>query len=83
MLESPGMMTPPDGGDPSLTPLEREVLAVSATGLTTAEVADRLGLATSDVRRALASAVAKLGARSRLEAVIIAVRRGLIDLPEP
>ena len=64
-----------------LTALERDVLAASATGLSVREVAAELGDGPEAVRRVLASAIAKLGARSKLEAVILALRSGLIDPP--
>jgi DNA-binding CsgD family transcriptional regulator len=43
-------------------------------------VADRLGMDPDEVRRHLARAMAALGARSKLEAVVLALRAGLIDL---
>ena len=66
---------------PVLTELDRLVLRLSATGLATAEVADRLGISPDEVRRHLGAAIAALGASSKLEAIVLAVRRGLIDLP--
>jgi DNA-binding NarL/FixJ family response regulator len=66
-----------------LTPEEIRVLATSATGLNAYGVADTLGLSHSTVRPLIASAVMKLGARSKLEAVLVALRDGLIDLPSP
>jgi DNA-binding CsgD family transcriptional regulator len=62
---------------------ERAVLAASGSGLSATEVAERLGYPPERVRHHLASAMTKLGARSKLEAVIIALRNGMIDLPEP
>jgi two-component system nitrate/nitrite response regulator NarL len=64
-----------------LTERERAVLAASATGLGVAEVADLLDESPESVRRALFSVLTKLGARSKLEAVLIAIQRGLIDIP--
>jgi len=61
---------------------QRRVLTLAATGLITDEVATQLGMSVDDVRRHTAGAIAALGARSKLEAVVIALRRGLIDLPE-
>jgi DNA-binding CsgD family transcriptional regulator len=66
---------------PALTPLERAALAASATGLGVPEVAELLDETPESVRHALASVMAKLGAGSKLEAVVIALRHGLIDLP--
>ena len=68
-------------GAPALTELEHLVLRLSATGLTTDEVADRLGLSPDEVRRHVAAAMVALGASSKLEAVVHALRRGLIRLP--
>jgi DNA-binding NarL/FixJ family response regulator len=64
-----------------LMPFERAVLATSATGLCVTEVAEHLGESPESVRHALASVMTKLGAGSKLEAVVIAFRHGLIDLP--
>ncbi len=59
----------------------RTVLQLSATGMTSDEVAAHLGTTPGQVRRAIARAIAALGAGSKLEAVVIALRLGLIDLP--
>ena len=64
-----------------LTTQEQRILALAATGWTAAAVAETLGLAPEAIRVALASIVTKVGARSMIEAVMIAVRTGLIDLP--
>jgi len=60
----------------SLTTDERTALSLSATGLAVAEVADVLGVSSDVVRERLGSAIRHLGARSKLEAVVIAARRG-------
>ena len=67
--------------DSWITDEERAMLAASARGLGTAEVAELLDRPPEYVRHSIASASAKLGARSKLEAVIIALRTGLIDPP--
>jgi len=59
-----------------LSPRERDVLTVSARGANVSEVSRELGLAEADVRVALTSARDKLGAGSKLEAVVIAIRQG-------
>ena len=74
-------IVPGDDRSLRLTPEEQDVLAISATGLTSADVAEHLGHSPETVRRALVSAINKLGARSKLEAPIIAFRRGLIEPP--
>jgi DNA-binding NarL/FixJ family response regulator len=58
---------------------ECDVLTLSARGMRVDEVVAELGLAEEEVRAVLASARAKLGARSKLEAVLIALRRGDIE----
>jgi DNA-binding CsgD family transcriptional regulator len=65
---------------PQLSPVERTVLAASATGRTSSEVAELLGLPPAEVRQRIASAAQKLGARSKLETVLIALQTGQIDL---
>ncbi|MEP0545454.1 MAG: response regulator transcription factor [Rhodothermales bacterium] len=70
-----------DEGEDPLTPREREVLACAALGYPNARIADELGLAPGTVRNHLSAAYAKLGARTRGEAVVWAWRYGLIDLP--
>jgi DNA-binding CsgD family transcriptional regulator len=60
---------------------QRTILELSATGLSSAEVASALQLTVHEVSTDLARAILTLGARSKLEAVIIALRRGLIRLP--
>jgi DNA-binding CsgD family transcriptional regulator len=63
-----------------LTAQERRVLALSATRRGVTDVAIALHEPPDAVRRLLRSAITKLRARSKLEAVIIALREGLIDL---
>ncbi|MFI6515381.1 DNA-binding response regulator [Spirillospora sp. NPDC050679] len=55
-----------------LTQRETEVLRMSATGAQPAEIAARLFLTYGTVRNYLSSAVAKLGARNRVDAIRIA-----------
>jgi DNA-binding CsgD family transcriptional regulator len=74
-------MSSPSGQDLVLTVQESAVLAASATGRGVAEIAECLGVSPDVVRQSLASAIAKLGARSKLEAVVIALRCGLISVP--
>jgi len=62
----------------TLTEREREVLALVAEGLTNAAIADRLTVSVHTVRNHVANLSAKLGASSKLEALAIAVREGLL-----
>ena len=71
--------TSPDG----LTAEERAVLELSAMGAVLGEVAEVLGMSDDEARAHLASAKHALGAASKLEAVLIALRHGLIQLPRP
>jgi DNA-binding NarL/FixJ family response regulator len=58
----------------------RRALSLSARGLSIPEVAEAMSVSPDTVRVWLVSAIRKLGARSKLEAVLIATRRGEIDL---
>ena len=63
---------------PPLAPRELDVLAQVALGKQNARVARQLGLTESTVKSYLSSAMRKIGAESRYEAVIAARRAGLI-----
>jgi DNA-binding CsgD family transcriptional regulator len=64
--------------DCPLTTRQIDVLALVALGLTNERVAASLGLSLLTVKSYLRSAMARLGARTRYEAVIEARRRGLL-----
>lgn len=59
---------------------EREVLALLARGETDAQIADRLELSPATVQTHVRNAKAKLGARTRAQAVALALVAGLIKL---
>ncbi|MGW1126593.1 response regulator transcription factor [Streptomyces sp. NPDC002526] len=61
-----------------LAPREIDVLACVAAGATNAVAADRLGLRPETVKGYLRSAMRRLGAHTRLEAVVAARRAGLL-----
>lgn len=63
---------------PSLTPREIEVLRLLADGLGTPALARKLGLSNATVRNHVQRLLGKLGAHSRLEAVVYAARHRLI-----
>jgi DNA-binding NarL/FixJ family response regulator len=68
----------------AMTRRELQVLALLAEGASTAEIAERLCISTNTVRNHVQNLLGKLGARSRLEAVAIAGRRGLVSgAPDP
>ena len=62
-----------------LSERELEVLALLAQGLTTEQMAMRLMRSIHTVRNHIRSLMAKLDAHTRLEAVVTARRRGLLD----
>lgn len=64
-----------------LTGREREILQLIAEGLTNAAIARRLFISVNTVRNHVQSLLAKLGAHSKLEALSVAVRDGLITPP--
>jgi DNA-binding NarL/FixJ family response regulator len=64
----------------ALTPRELEVVQRVALGLGNKEIARQLGISDSTVKFHLNSVLAKLGARSRTDAVVKAARLGLIVL---
>jgi DNA-binding NarL/FixJ family response regulator len=64
----------------TLTPREREILEVLAEGLADKEIAARLNVSTATVRTHVNAILAKTGARSRTQALILAVRHGLIRI---
>jgi DNA-binding NarL/FixJ family response regulator len=65
----------------ALTARERDVLALLADGLATDQIAARLFVSRNTVRNHVQRLMAKLGAHSRLEAVAIAVRQGVVGVP--
>jgi DNA-binding NarL/FixJ family response regulator len=68
----------PDDLANSLSPREREVLALLAEGASNKEIARALALSIHTVKFHVASLIEKLGARSRGEAVATAIRAGLV-----
>ncbi|MEU5974815.1 LuxR C-terminal-related transcriptional regulator [Streptomyces sp. NPDC047315] len=62
----------------ALTPREVDVLACVASGATNASTAQRLGLRPETVKGYLRDAMRKLGAHTRLEAVVAARRAGVL-----
>lgn len=64
----------------TLTPREREVLALIAEGLPNKAIALRLGISEHTVKFHVNAILTKFGAQSRTEAVVRATRAGLLSL---
>lgn len=64
-----------EGADP-LTPRERDVLRAASDGSVNAEIARRLLLSEGTIRNYLSTAIQKIGARNRAEAVRVAREKG-------
>ena len=62
-----------------LTAREREVLASMAQGWSNAEIGRELFLSEATVKTHVASVLAKVGVRDRLQAVVAAYRSGFVD----
>ena len=71
---------PGNGDAPTISAREEEVLQLIADGLATSEVAERMFISQKTVKNHLASIYAKLDARDRTQAVLRAVRMGIIRL---
>jgi len=85
---SPAMLTRITRGDSNnssltepLTPRETAVLLFLADGMGNEEIAKRLFISIHTLRNHIQSIISKLGAHSKLEAVSIAIREGLITAP--
>ncbi len=66
-----------------LTEREREVLELVVAGVPTDQIAHGLVLSIHTVRNHVRNILGKLHAHTKLEAVAIAVRERLVELPEP
>ena len=62
----------------SLTPREREVLTAMASGASNPEIASELVLSEATVKTHVGRVLAKLAARDRVQAVLVAHRAGLV-----
>jgi two-component system nitrate/nitrite response regulator NarL len=71
---------PARAGLGELTERERQVVQLLAEGLSNKLIADRLGISDHTAKFHVNGVLAKLGASTRTEAVVEAVRRGLVTL---
>jgi DNA-binding CsgD family transcriptional regulator len=61
-----------------ITPSERAALNLLANGVSTSELADRLGISEPEMHAQLTTLFTRMGAVSRADAVAAAFRRGLL-----
>jgi DNA-binding NarL/FixJ family response regulator len=77
---TPRASTSTTAGPETLTPREREVLALLAEGLSNKAIADRLDISEHTAKFHVNAVLAKLGVQRRTEAVVRAARMGLVTL---
>lgn len=70
---------PTPGSD--LTQRERDVLAYMVAGLNNAEIGVKLSLSTATIKFYVSTILSKLGVTNRIEAVVLAVKHGLVESP--
>jgi DNA-binding NarL/FixJ family response regulator len=75
-----GVQEPRKPSVPELTPLELEILRMIARGLSNEEAGRIVSLDRRSVRTQLGHVYAKLGVRSHVEAVVKALKLGIIEL---
>jgi DNA-binding NarL/FixJ family response regulator len=68
-------------GHETLTPAEVSVLNLIAAGNSNKQIGRRLGLAEDTVKNRVKSILSKLGAEDRTQAVMIGLKRGIIEAP--
>ncbi|MFF3374164.1 response regulator [Streptomyces sp. NPDC002680] len=78
VLAPPGAPAAVDPRLRTLSDREREVLVAIAQGWTNSEIAERLVLTESTVKKHVGRVLAKIGARDRIQAVITAYDAGLV-----
>jgi DNA-binding NarL/FixJ family response regulator len=66
----------------TITPREREVLRLLALGLRNDEIAEKLVISRRTVQNHVSTLYGKLGLQSRAEAVLFAIRHGIVEVSE-
>jgi PAS domain S-box-containing protein len=81
-VTAPAAVTPREADDHRvLTPREREVLGLIAMGNTSAEIGAELGISAKTVSAHTANILGKLGAKTRAQAIALAIQRGDLSVP--
>ena len=70
------------GSRPPLTPREIEVLELAAIGLSNREIGTQLYLSEHTILGYMKSIFVKLGVHSRVQAVVVAIGKRIIELPD-
>ena len=78
-LGAPDQHAPAADALRALTPIETQVLASVAQGLSNAEIGARLYLATGTVKAHFSRILAKTGCDNRVQAAVLAYQAGIID----
>jgi PAS domain S-box-containing protein len=78
-VSKPVACSPAAGSGQTPTRRELDVLSLLAEGLGTDRIAARLGLSSATVRNHVQNVLLKLGAHSRAEAVVMAIRNNLVQ----
>ncbi len=82
-VRTPAAASPTSSRISALSAREREVLGLLATGMTNAEIAKLLFVGEATVKTHVARLLAKIGARDRIQATIIAYESGFISPANP
>ncbi len=81
LARRPAAAPQPDGGAlDGLTERELEVLALVTRGLSNSEIADQLVISPATAKTHVAHLLAKLGARDRVQLVIMGYQSGLVKV---
>ncbi|HET7768720.1 MAG TPA: LuxR C-terminal-related transcriptional regulator [Chloroflexota bacterium] len=70
----------PRPSPPELTPRQRELLRLIASGYTENQIGDRLGLTRGTIKEHLARARERLRAVNTVHAAVLAIKAGLLDV---
>ncbi|MDN5803335.1 MAG: response regulator transcription factor [Microlunatus sp.] len=82
LRSAPTVSAPNDRLLARLTPRETEILALMATGLSNAQISERLVLSQATTRTHVSRVLMKTGSRERTQAVVLAYQSGLVRPPD-